>query len=75
MNSNEQMIEVDSGHLHSVSHHNAMDQSMTIQFKNGYQYKVHGISAKAYQDFMNAPSQGNHYHNFIKDNYAVERIK
>lgn len=65
---------VDSGHLHSAGY-NSVERIMTVRFKNGYVYHVHGVPAEEYSAFMGAPSQGEYYHQFIKDNYHVERVK
>ena len=50
-------------------------RQMTVRFSNGYQYVVHGISADSYQQFLAAPSHGEHYHKFIKDSYPIERVR
>ena len=63
-----------SGHLDGVKY-DSRQRQMTVRFQNGYQYVVHGISADSYQQFLNAPSHGEHYHNNIKDNYHIERIR
>jgi hypothetical protein len=63
-----------SNHL-SRSQYNSMDRVLTIEFKNGYVYHVHGFSPEDHQAFLGAPSQGQHYHNFIKDNYKITRVK
>lgn len=63
-----------SGHLDAVKYE-SYERKMTVRFQNGAVYDVHGVQPQAYQDFMDAPSQGQHYHDHIKDNYAVERVK
>lgn len=65
---------ISSGHMDGAKY-DSMQRRMTVRYSNGYQYHVHGISPDDYQAFLNAPSQGEHYHKFIKDNYHVERVK
>ena len=70
----EGFTKIDSGHL-SGAKYDSLHRKMTVRFSNGYIYEVHGISADSYQQFLNAPSHGEHYHNNIKDNYHIERIR
>ena len=48
---------------------------MTLRFVNGYVYSVRGVEPKHYEDFMKAPSQGDHFHREIKNNFHIERVK
>jgi len=65
---------ISSGHIDGAKY-DSFARKMTVRFQNGYHYDVHGISAESYKQFMGAPSQGEHYHNFIKGNYYIERVK
>lgn len=65
---------INSGHLDG-SKYDHTEQKMTVRYQNGYQYEVHGISHEQYQEFCNALSQGEHYHNFIKGQFHIERVK
>jgi hypothetical protein len=65
---------INSGHIDGAQY-NAIDHKMRVRYQNGYVYEVHGISSEAYQDFMGAPSQGEHWHAHIKDNYHVVRVR
>jgi hypothetical protein len=65
---------IDSGHLDGAKY-SSVDRKMTVRFQNGWHYEVHGISPEAYQDFMDAPSQGSQYHTHIKPNYHIERVR
>lgn len=65
---------IDSGHLDGVRY-SSMDHKLAVRFKNGYVYEVYGVSPEDHQDFMNAPSQGEHYHRVFKNGYHVERVK
>ena len=65
---------ISSGHIDGAKY-NSMDRKMTVRFQNGYQYLVHGFSPEDYQDFLNASSQGEHWHQVIKNNYHVERVR
>jgi hypothetical protein len=70
----EGFTKIDSGHL-SGAKYDSLQRKMTVRFQNGYQYVVHGISAESYKAFMDAPSQGEHYHANIKDQYHIERVR
>jgi hypothetical protein len=65
---------ISSGHIDGCKYSSA-DRKLTIRFQNGYHYVAHGISPEAYQAFIDAPSQGEHYHANIKDQYHIERVK
>ena len=64
----------DSDHIDG-SKHNTFTRRMTVRFKNGSEYVVHGVSGDTYRDFLNAPSQGEHFHTVIKPSYPIERKK
>lgn len=65
---------ISSAHMDGAKY-NAMDRTLQIRFQNGYVYQAHGVSQEDYRAFMDAPSQGEHYHSVIKQNYHVERVK
>ncbi len=65
---------IDSGHMDGYKYDSSQRQ-LTVRFKNGYTYVVHGIATEAHQEFVNAPSQGEHWHSQIKDQYHVERVR
>lgn len=50
-------------------------REMFVKFNNGYVYRVHGATSSDYQQFMDAPSQGRHWHDVIKNNFGIERVK
>lgn len=65
---------ISSAHMDGVKY-DSLERKMHIRYQNGYVYTVHGVSQEAYQEFMDAPSQGEHFHANIKDQYHVERVK
>ena len=65
---------IDSDHI-AGAYHDSMENKATIKFKNGYQYHVHGMSPEAYQEFLDADSQGEHFHSHIKGQYHIERVR
>jgi hypothetical protein len=65
---------IDSDHMDGAKY-NAVDRKLTIRYKNGYVYEVHGVSSEDHQAFMDASSQGEHYHQVIKNNFHIERVK
>ena len=70
----ESFTPISSGHIDGV-HYDSMEKKMAVRFTNGYVYHVHGVLPEHYQEFVNAPSQGEHWHSVIKDNFHVERVK
>ena len=70
----EDFTPISSGHLDGVKY-NSAERRMTVRFQNGYHYNVHGVSLEDYQAFLDAPSQGEHYHQIIKENYRIDRVK
>lgn len=65
---------VSSGHMDGVKYDGGEHQ-LHVRFQNGSTYIVHGVSPSQYRDFMDAPSQGSHYHSVLKENHHIERTK
>jgi hypothetical protein len=65
---------ISSDHLDGVKY-DSTQRKMTVRFSNGYVYDAHGVSADSYKAFMDAPSQGKHWHTHIKDQYHVDRVR
>jgi hypothetical protein len=65
---------ISSGHIAGCKY-DSSQRKMIVRFQNGYCYTVHGISAGSYQQFLEAPSQGTHWHENIKDQYHITREK
>ncbi len=63
-----------SSHIDGARY-DSTDRVLHVRFQNGYVYKVHGISPEDHQAFMDAPSQGEHYHKHIIKNYHIERVR
>ena len=70
----EGFVPVDSGHIDGVRY-DPMERVLAVRFKNGYVYHAHGVSSDDHQAFMDASSPGEHYHQVIKPNYHVERVR
>lgn len=62
--------------LHSTNIDSAgYDQgNLIIQFTNGDRYVYHGISPELFRAFINAPSHGQFFHKFIKNEYPFDRL-
>ena len=65
---------IDSDHLDGAKY-DSMERKLTLRFKNGYEYHVHGVSPEDHQAFMDASSQGEHFHRVFKVNHHIERVK
>ena len=63
-----------SSHIDGAKY-SQLERKMTVRYQNGYVYDVHGISPEDHQAFVDAPSQGEHWHAHIKDQYHVERVR
>ena len=73
-NPHDSFTPIDSDHI-SGARYNSIDRILTLRFKNGSHYEVHGVPPSAHQEFMGAESQGEYYHKYLKDNYHVVRVK
>ena len=65
---------LDSGHLDAAKY-DSLNCRLTIRFRNRYVYDVHGVSPEGHQAFMDSSSPGEHFHQVLKDNYHVTRVK
>lgn len=65
---------VDSEHIDGVSY-SSLARKLAVKFKNGSVYHVHDVSHADHQEFMSAPSQGEHYHQVFRDHYNIEKVK
>jgi hypothetical protein len=74
MSFDQEFTPVQSGHLDAV-HYDSMGKRLTVRFQNGAEYHVHNVSPEDYQDFMSAPSPGQHYHSVLKKNFKITRAK
>jgi hypothetical protein len=65
---------VSSSNIRSIGYDG--DHSLLeVEFKAGSLYQYAGVPAAEYKRFMNAPSKGSHFDQFIKDQYPTTRIK
>ena len=64
---------VSSSNLASVAYDEAA-QILEICFKNGGVYQYHGVPLSVYLGLMSAPSVGQYFHRFIKDNYPCYKV-
>lgn len=65
---------ISSDHIAGAKY-DPLRRQMDVKFQNGYVYRAHGVSSHDYQQFMSAPSQGQHWHQVIKNNFGIERVK
>ncbi len=47
---------------------------LTVTFRNGKQYKYHGVPQEAYHEFIKAESAGKHFGEHIKGRYKHEKV-
>jgi len=47
---------------------------MEVTFTSGKRYRYQGVTAKVFQDFMDAPSKGSHFARNIRGSYDGEAV-
>lgn len=50
------------------------DGTARVQFANGRQYEIAGITPEAFQQLLDAESVGQHFNKVIKGNYSVTPV-
>jgi len=55
--------------------HNRPNKVLTMALANGRTFSIPGITRITFERWTKSPSKGSFYHNFIKDNYQINRIK
>jgi hypothetical protein len=55
--------------------HNRPNKTVTMRLSNGKSYSIPGIARAGFEKWVNSGSKGTYFHNFIKDNYQVTRMK
>lgn len=66
---------------HSVSSSNILSvgydsdtRTLEIEFKGGGIYQYYGVPQNVYSSFLNAPSLGKYFHDFIKEVYSTVQV-
>lgn len=55
--------------------YNRPNRVLTMRVSNGRTFSIANISRAIFDQWANTPSKGRYFHNRIKDNYKVSRIK
>lgn len=50
-------------------------REMEIEFHHGGRYRYKDVPADAYDAFLNAESQGKHFHAHVKPKYSCEKVE
>lgn len=66
--------EIDSTHLKGTEY-NEHDRTMDVHFQGGQVYRCYGVPPTEHEALHSAPSSGEYYHQLVKDQYFIERIK
>lgn len=61
---------VNSSHINGA-HYDSLGAHLTLRFKNGAEYTVHGVSQEQYEEFLAAPSPGQHLHGVLKHRHLI----
>lgn len=51
------------------------DSTAQVTLASGKTYRIVGMDADAFAEFLAAPSQGQHFNQVIKKNYTVEPVE
>ena len=65
---------VNSSNLSRVGH-DANENILIVEFKNGIMYQYNGVTEDVYSNLMNAPSVGKFFNMHIKNRYTYNKIK
>ena len=55
--------------------YNRPNKTLTMSLSNGKSFSIPGITRSTFERWVNSPSKGQFFHNFIKDSFLVSRIK
>ena len=55
--------------------HNRPNRTVTMRLSNGKSFSIPGITRAGFERWVNAPSKGTYFHNFIKNNYQITRLR
>jgi hypothetical protein len=55
--------------------HNRPNRTVTMRLSNGRTFSIPGITRTGFEKWVNSGSKGTYFHNFIKDEYQIRRIK
>lgn len=55
--------------------HNRPNRTVTMRLSNGKSFSIPGITRTGFERWVNAPSKGTYFHNFIKNNYQITRLR
>lgn len=64
----------DSSNIASVGY-NAFDKVMEVEFQGGRVYTYDGITLDLYEDFMEAPSKGTYFANYIRPSFTGTQVE
>lgn len=69
----EEKIHVNSSSIDWVSY-SGKNQSLTVTFNSGSQYRYLGVPKRVFQDLLDSPSKGRFFNSEIKDHYSFDKI-
>lgn len=55
--------------------YNRPNKTLTMRLSNGKKFSIPGITRGTFEQWTNAPSKGGFFHDRIKNNYEVNRIR
>ena len=70
----EQLLGRRSSSVIAATTYDEQTQTLQIEFKSGRVYRYFGVPKKIYEEFLNAPSQGEYFNTTIRNNYRYREV-
>jgi YD repeat-containing protein len=67
-------VSVSSSNIAAIAYDDA-GRVLGVEFRNGREYRYHGVGRSVYQDFLGAGSKGGYFNDFVKEIYACTRVR
>ena len=66
-------VDVQSTLIHSVGY-DAETGVLEVQFQDGNTYRFYDVEPEVYEEFLDAPSKGQYFNDYIRDAYLFTRL-
>jgi len=55
--------------------YNRPNRTVTMRLSNGKSFSIPGVSRTGFEKWLKSPSKGAYFHNFIKNQYLITRLR
>lgn len=55
--------------------YNRPNKVLTMRISNGRSFSIPNITRSTFEKWVKSPSKGHFFHEYIKDNYNIKRLK